>query len=164
MFVLIFIYMSTEYNRSYYQANKEKSRQKAIEYYAKNRDVINKRRKEKYHANPAPRRAERKRWYLQNRDRALLYYADRKDHYRNKRLQREYGITLEQHTQMLTDQKECCAICKNSRPLRVDHNHSTGNVRGLLCDKCNMALGLLEESIIVTESLLLYLKKDKQII
>lgn len=63
---------------------------------------------------------------------------------------------------MLTDQNECCAICKNKRPLKVDHNHDTGKVRGLLCDKCNVALGLLGENINVVESLLIYLKNDKQ--
>jgi hypothetical protein len=153
--------MSKEYNPSYYQANKEQLRQKSIAYYEKNKAEINKRRKEKYHANPEPRRAERKKWYLENRERALAYYAERKDHYRNKRLQREYGITLEEHTQMLKNQNECCAICQNKRPLRVDHNHSTGKVRGLLCDKCNVTIGLLDENITVTERLTAYLKQHQ---
>ena len=156
--------MSKKYNPSYYQKNKEKMCQKSIDYYAKNKGEISKRRKEKYNVNPEPRKEQRRKWYSENRERALLYYAERKDHYRNNRLKREYGITLEQYKQMIMNQNECCAICKNKRPLRVDHHHSRKNVRGLLCDKCNMALGLLDENMTVAENLLSYLKQNPQII
>jgi hypothetical protein len=146
---------------TYYQKNKEKLCQKAIEYYAKNKEAISQRRREKYHANPEPRKEQRRKWYSENRTQALQYYVDRKEHYRNKRLQREYGITMEQYKEMLIKQNECCAICKNKRPLRVDHNHLTKTVRGLLCDKCNVTLGLLDENITIAENLISYLKKDK---
>lgn len=50
---------------------------------------------------------------------------------------------------MLEEQKHVCAICggvnKDGRRLHVDHNHSTGRIRALLCSKCNQALGLFDE-------------------
>ena len=59
--------------------------------------------------------------------------------YQYKRL---YSITLKDYNKMLKRQKNCCAICGRSQDkfhhnLSVDHNHSTGKVRGLLCQFCN---------------------------
>lgn len=65
---------------------------------------------------------------------------------RNKYLQRKYGITQEQYLQMFQEQEGACWICHREpkpgkRPLCVDHNHKTGEVRGLLCMRCNLGLG-----------------------
>ena len=65
-------------------------------------------------------------------------------------LRRNYGITLEIYEEMLEDQHYGCKICgkdkeKNGKNLAVDHCHTTGKVRGLLCDKCNRGLGFFEE-------------------
>lgn len=64
-----------------------------------------------------------------------------------------YGITREQYETMLLAQNGCCAICHSPPPtngryknLCVDHCHSTGAVRGLLCGKCNQAIGLLGDN------------------
>lgn len=43
--------------------------------------------------------------------------------------------------------------------LHVDHCHQTGKIRGLLCQKCNMALGLLNDSVEILETAIRYLKK-----
>ncbi len=74
-----------------------------------------------------------------------------KDHSRNKYLKRVYGITSEQYEEILIGQKECCAICgdhqsKFKRRLHVDHNHETGEIRGLLCTNCNRMLGHAQDS------------------
>lgn len=59
-----------------------------------------------------------------------------------------YNITLSQYDKMYESQKGVCAICKginlDGRRLAVDHNHKTGKVRGLLCLKCNAAVGGIE--------------------
>lgn len=64
-------------------------------------------------------------------------------------LRKNYGLTSEQYVQMLDDQKGVCAICANPPPegkkLHVDHNHTTGEVRRLLCSRCNGALGWFEK-------------------
>lgn len=61
-----------------------------------------------------------------------------------------YGLSAEAYHALLTAQKSVCAICQ--RPpmgrgeLHVDHDHTTGVVRGLLCQKCNQGLGQLDDS------------------
>jgi len=61
----------------------------------------------------------------------------------------QYGITLEEYNDMFIEQDGCCAICgihqsELNYSLCVDHNHETGNVRGLLCRGCNANLGIVE--------------------
>ena len=92
----------------------------------------------------------------------------------NKQKQKEYslkyrfGITLEQHTDLYTKQSGCCAICGKqltqfaestdlSSVACVDHNHTTGEVRGLLCNHCNTAIGLLQENPVILNNALSYL-------
>lgn len=75
---------------------------------------------------------------------------------------RKYRITPETFLRMLRDQGERCAIC-NHRPKRadefvIDHNHRSGWVRGLLCSKCNTALGLFRDSPDVLEAAIEYLE------
>ena len=64
-------------------------------------------------------------------------------------LRREYGITLEQYNQMLAAQGGGCAICGSEphekKRLVVDHCHSSGRVRALLCGPCNTQLGAYEK-------------------
>jgi len=57
-------------------------------------------------------------------------------------LKRTYGITEDQYDKMLKKQKHCCFICEKHESefktrLAVDHNHITGEIRGLLCNYCN---------------------------
>lgn len=62
---------------------------------------------------------------------------------------RAYGITLAERDAMERHQGGCCAICKQIPPLSqalvVDHNHETGEVRGLLCERCNKSLGFFRD-------------------
>lgn len=71
----------------------------------------------------------------------------RSDRSRELRLGKLYGITLADYEAMLDAQGRCCAICSTDKPggnakhWHVDHCHSTGRVRGLLCSRCNLAIG-----------------------
>jgi len=61
---------------------------------------------------------------------------------RNAYLLRTYGITEKQYNDLLKKQGRACAVCRNpvlegDRNLAVDHNHKTGEIRGLLCFRCN---------------------------
>jgi len=87
---------------------------------------------------------------------------------KNWRLSTDYGITLEKYTQMLLDQKGVCAICSQPetdtlrgrvRQLAVDHNHTTGEVRELICANCNRSIGLAGESISILKKMIGYLEK-----
>lgn len=80
-------------------------------------------------------------------------------------LLKKYNLTLNDYNAMFSEQKGCCRICKAhqmnfERPLCVDHNHETGEVRGLLCDKCNRALGLFNDNPALLEEALAYLKEE----
>ncbi len=67
----------------------------------------------------------------------------------NAYLLRTYGITSDEYDELLEFQEHQCAICLRpftpSRLPHVDHNHKTGNVRGLLCNRCNGLLGAINE-------------------
>ncbi len=69
-------------------------------------------------------------------------------HVRSTLLMRAYGVTEEWYQETLTAQGGVCKICNKppggSRPLAVDHCHATGDVRGLLCYKCNRLMSLVD--------------------
>lgn len=61
-----------------------------------------------------------------------------------------YGISIDDYNEIFIKQDGCCRICKRhqselKRKLSVDHNHETSEIRGLLCNKCNQAIGLLND-------------------
>lgn len=76
-------------------------------------------------------------------------------------LRKYYDLSIAEYEQMLEAQGGVCAICKQAdlrKRLSVDHDHTTGKVRGLLCNTCNRALGLLKDSIPVMTAATDYLK------
>lgn len=83
----------------------------------------------------------------------------------NADLKKKYGITLEQKHGMLATQGKCCAACGVDRPggkynaWHLDHNHETGEPRGVLCADCNLTLGNAHESIPRLAGLIAYLKR-----
>lgn len=67
---------------------------------------------------------------------------------RNDHLVRTYGITSDDYDAMVEAQEHRCAICGQlTDGLVVDHCHTTGEVRGLLCDRCNVGLGCMGDNI-----------------
>lgn len=77
------------------------------------------------------------------------YHADAGQHWRDVFLQRKYGVTPATYKAMLRKQHRRCAICEGTagkRRWHVDHTHSTGKVRGLLCGKCNIMLGMARDN------------------
>jgi len=83
------------------------------------------------------------------------------------RIKRLYNLTYKEYCTMLDTQQGTCAICKspdaqNSRTygkLFVDHCHATNKVRGLLCSKCNCALGYFDEDAALLKTAINYLSK-----
>jgi len=101
-------------------------------------------------------RAINNQWYSsdknQKKTKARDYYLKNKDRiaeYRSKNwLKLKYSLSKTDYKKMLESQNFKCAICEISfnevKPC-VDHNHDTGNIRGLLCRKCNLKLQPLED-------------------
>jgi hypothetical protein len=80
------------------------------------------------------------------------------------RCEKIYGITLAQFDSMLAAQNGVCAICRGTnlsgKRLHVDHDHKTGRFRGLLCFKCNGAIGLMADSPSQLRFAAEYLERD----
>jgi len=78
-------------------------------------------------------------------------------------LKSRYGITLEEYEAMAQKQRNVCAICdqpekdRYKRRLCVDHNHATGEIRGLLCHMCNTGLGKFIDNPVLLNSAAQYL-------
>jgi hypothetical protein len=85
---------------------------------------------------------------------------------RNYNLKKKYGITLNQYNQKLIEQSGNCALCeKNHRDCKnglvVDHDHSSGKVRDLLCVSCNLLIGNSREKSELLIKAVSYLDKHK---
>lgn len=83
--------------------------------------------------------------------------------YKDADLKRRYGIDVNQYSQILNNQNNCCAICNKDKSefsyaLCVDHNHRTGKVRGLLCKPCNLIVGNCLENKEILEKSITYLE------
>lgn len=81
------------------------------------------------------------------------------------RMKKKYGLTKEDYQNMLKDQNFRCKICTKTifefkSRFVVDHDHRTGKVRGLLCNKCNAGLGMFQDNIFILEYARQYLIKS----
>lgn len=86
-------------------------------------------------------------------------------------LKSSYGITLAEYQEKLGSQGNVCAICGQPeqvkrdgkiKALAVDHDHATLKVRGILCQACNKALGLLKDDVNLFQKSIEYLLKHKE--
>lgn len=133
-------------HKKWYNKNRKKRIKQTEQYRKDNFERLDKKRKEHYKLNRQK-------------------YADTE---RANRLLRNYGISTAQYESMKEKQKNVCAICFKKettgkiKRLRVDHCHSTGKVRGLLCNKCNIGIGFLQDSLVLLKSAMKYLKGSKK--
>lgn len=123
----------------YCERVKEQSRRSGRKRYAEDPDVVAakacaaKRNRERYHNDPEYQ--ER----VKARSRATWRETD---------LRRKYNLTVEDYDNMYAQQDGMCLICEEAHDkLCVDHDHTTGIVRGLLCGKCNRSLGMLGDDV-----------------
>ncbi|KKN77827.1 hypothetical protein LCGC14_0355640 [marine sediment metagenome] len=98
--------------------------------------------------------------------------ASRKEEYRKqyetgkilkRQLRDKYSLTVDQYNNMFGEQGGLCAICDKSLKYlkaNVDHNHTTGKVRGLLCSRCNTLLVGLDDSAFLNRATKYLLKHD----
>ena len=150
-----------EYQRRWREKNREKVREQQRRYNQSEK-------------GRAARKAADKRWRENNPERAKQFSRDyhaanRKTILeRNKwyKIERQFGLTKDGFFEMLAAQGNACACCKTDDPNTrggkgwcVDHCHSTGKVRGILCSHCNTALGLANDNVEILESLITYLRR-----
>lgn len=125
--------------RSYMKMDKIKKREYDLEYREKNKEKL---------------REQRMRRYCENRE--LLKERSRDWQKRNPyRHYQKYGIDI---IALVKRQEKKCAICNKEVPLCVDHCHKRMVIRGMLCRKCNSAIGLFYENIQSLENAIKYLK------
>lgn len=111
---------------------------------------------------------ERERAAKWNQDNNKIRNArERKNRQRRPQQLWKFGLTEKEYRDLIGFQNNTCAICGQKetstwrgtiRRLGVDHNHQTGQIRGLLCARCNAMLGLAQDSISVLEAAIKYLK------
>lgn len=128
--------------RRYYEKNKEKVKAAAKAYRAQNHekylDYNRRYQRERYEADP--------------------------NYWRAKGIKSTYGITMEDYELLMVAQERCCAICR--RPLgdlkpHIDHCHTTGKVRGILCRGCNVGIAHLQDDPLVALRASEYLSRHK---
>jgi hypothetical protein len=127
----------------------------------------------KYRENPRPYIERALKWQRENKER----YEQRQREYvqsgkksvasRKSYLKRTYGITVEQYDTLLAAQSGLCAICgsagRDDISLHVDHDHATGAIRGLLCFRCNNALGDFDDDSARFYAAAEYLDRDDEL-
>lgn len=131
------------------------SRRDGYQTYCRN--CHNSMQREKYKKDPSQKikrqiRAARRK----NRDPLVQRKAE---------LKRLYGITFDDYVSLYKKQNGVCAIClqecKTRKSLSVDHDHDTMAVRGLLCNRCNRAIGMLGEDPDILERAKEYILKGQ---
>lgn len=101
------------------------------------------------------------------RNECRLCYNSHCNRLRRKRnLKLDFNLSVEQYEDMVKAQKNKCAICgihetELTYKLAVDHDHSTGNLRQLLCAKCNLLLGHANDSIEILKAAIKYLRSHR---
>jgi hypothetical protein len=140
---------------------KHKSTKDGVNCYCKKCDIETSRPRNRKSARKhcVKRAVNSRKWKKQNPKRCKANH-----------LKNTYGITLEEYNAMLNSQKGVCAVCGKPesikqlgkvRALCVDHDHKTEKVRGLLCTRCNAAMGMIGDSKELLFQLALYLEKHE---
>ena len=103
------------------------------------------------------------------RDHQRRYRAERPDYHHGRNLKQRYGITVDEYETIIANQNSTCPICeveipdtigyKGKRAAVVDHNHETGEVRGILCSSCNLVLGYARENTHTLYKAIVYLSE-----
>jgi uncharacterized Zn finger protein (UPF0148 family) len=108
----------------------------------------------------------RSRDYYKKRRQDDQWLEERRAHGRDHQRYRKFGLRPEDYRRMLHEQGDVCAICfrlervkRRGRvlALAVDHDHTSGRIRGLLCQECNRALGCFEKHDGGLQSLVRYI-------
>lgn len=158
-------------SKKWRDANKEKQRMLCRNWHSKNSEIVNaKKRLARVSMSPE----EKEKLLIKNRESDNLRNENPKrneQHYKSY-IKRHYNLTLEQYAEMVEAQDNVCFICKQPETfvnyksktvvrLAVDHNHDTGEIRKLLCRRCNNVLGTIGEDTSLLQAMIDYLKQHQ---
>jgi hypothetical protein len=140
------------YNADYYKANKEAIVAASSTYYKTHKKEMVAAKAAYYEAHKEKAASYAAAYRKANKVALDSYDRDRKEEQRVARLRRKYNLSIADFDSMLASQNGLCAICGTDKPpgrhgrWNVDHCHTTGKVRGLLCNRCNAGLGQFNDS------------------
>lgn len=175
------------YQSKWYKENKHKCNQRSRDHYLKNKENILKKQRELYLINKDIKSEYQRQYSIKNKDKKKIaskkYYDTNKEiillkqKIRKKNnpdkqfevyLKFKYGISFIQYKQMLESQDFKCFICKDKlnlkdrKHLHVDHCHKSGKVRKILCARCNIFIGYLENRYInLMEKINQYIESER---
>ena len=127
------------------------------------REYIRNWKRNDYKKNPEKYRKKVREYREKNKEKMRQERLLNKEKYASYKLKGRYGITFNDKLEMIYKQNNKCAVCGDVfdgyKNAFVDHNHFTNQVRGILCKRCNFAIGNSRENILILESIIKYLKK-----
>lgn len=162
-----------KYHRDYYKKNREKILRRKKVYNSLHRDERNLKQRTRNKINKVKIKKHNKLYYQINREKLKIAQLNRSKSYRENgtyrsrhfkwALKKRYGITTDKFMCLLSAQDYKCKICQKEetidRHLCVDHDHNTGQIRGILCTSCNAMLGFAKDRIDILENGIKYLQK-----
>lgn len=131
-------------NNEWKNAHPDKVKEYASKYRDKNRDYLRVKNRERYYNNPEVR--------LRQAERQKLLPKERR---KSASLRSKYKLSIDEYLAL----PKACEICGSTDKISIDHDHKTGKVRGVLCYRCNVSLGFMNEDLERAEGLVLYIKE-----
>ena len=127
---------------------KQRHREYMKRYLAEKGEEINAKRREQRKSTAGDKvRAKQREKYARHKEKIRAQqneaWAKNKDYFNRRQNARRYKISIEEYDRMMAMP---CMICAATEGLHIDHCHSTGEVRGTLCTRCNTGLGLFREN------------------
>ena len=115
--------------------------------------------------------------YRTRKRRAAMTAQQRDELDRTNRRRRAHGVTAEEFLKMVKNQDQKCLICETPMMLKasnergdkrtflacVDHDHSTGKIRGILCNRCNRAVGMFGDDVNLMKKAIKYLMDSRNV-
>lgn len=95
--------------------------------------------------HPEKKKAITRRWAKAHPEQSRDWHRAHPEMKSAANRKRRYGVTAEEYAQLLAAQGGVCQLCRKETPLCIDHEHTTGTVRGLLCKTCNAGLGMFHD-------------------
>jgi hypothetical protein len=141
-----------ERKRKYRETHREEDRERHRKYRETHREEV-KERQRKYRETHREEVKERNREYRETH----------REEEKERQRKANYGLTPDKYQVLYKTQNGCCAICREPMvKINIDHDHKTGKVRGLLCERHNRGLGFFQDDIKRLSRAIAYLKAHKR--